>query len=810
MSSASRASAVGQVSDLLWSPPKAVVQQGGSETRPTGSARVLPVALVVCALFAAGCANVGPKSTPSTPPAAVTDAVEGAYNDDPREPSAFEAAVIAAGKDPAKLAALERELLAALQAPGATPTAMQDAAQHLGSVLLAGGTKADSPALAVLAPMLADESRVDLARLALDPVPGGAIDALYVAAVSRASGRTRLALIQSIGERKIAGAVPALTTLFARADPAVAAAIARALGQIGGATALAALDSAPTPLAPDVLNARLAIAAELDGDVAGRTAEAILRNADAPLAPRSAALRVLIATRPVNAVAEIRAALAGEELMFQQVAIESVATLSTPGAAAELANSLGTFTAPVQSALIAALASRGDAGAVPGLVKVLEDASTDANVRLAAIDALGRLPGNPAVAESLAVLALGSTAEAKAASASLARLNGPGLNELVRTKAVSSNPKLRAVYIQQIAARNLTEAIPFLLSLRDAPESALRLEALDALREIAAPKHQRAVIDWALGAKERSEQTRAVRALITIILREDDVATRARPVLAAIKRGDADASVALLPVLPRIGGAPALATAGELALGADEAVAVAAVTELGRWPDSTALPVLVDVAGKTAVPAVRNGAVRGAAGFLARDEKLSREERSTSARSLLELPVSTAEQNALLNVLSLCSDAEALASAQRYLADPATTAAARDAVDAITSNLAGPPDFKASNSAADAANVADGKTDTSWSVPNAPGEWLLADLKHSRPVRKLTMEQGNWGWAYPAQLEIFVSDDPEQSGELRAQAEGERGRTIVTLPAGTRGRYVWIRQTGTRDAAWAVSELLVE
>jgi hypothetical protein len=42
------------------------------------------------------------------------------------------------------------------------------------------------------------------------------------------------------------------------------------------------------------------------------------------------------------------------------------------------------------------------------------------------------------------------------------------------------------------------------------------------------------------------------------------------------------------------------------------------------------------------------------------------------------------------------------------------------------------------------------------------------------------------------------------------EGEGERGETVITLPAGVRGRYVWIRLTGRRDAPLAISELRVE
>jgi hypothetical protein len=95
-------------------------------------------------------------------------------------------------------------------------------------------------------------------------------------------------------------------------------------------------------------------------------------------------------------------------------------------------------------------------------------------------------------------------------------------------------------------------------------------------------------------------------------------------------------------------------------------------------------------------------------------------------------------------------------------------------------------------------------------IPIVPGGWLRADLHNSRPVRKLTLEQGHREWDFPASVDIQVSDNPDEPGEVRAHAEGERYRTVITLPAGTRGRYLWIRQTGTRSGPWAVAELVVE
>jgi HEAT repeat protein len=752
---------------------------------------------------------VAPSVTDSAPGSAAepaTTAVEGAFNDDPRPPNASEAAVIAAGLDPVKLAAVERTLLAKLQDPAATPAARQEAAQSLGLALLAGPSGAHAGTLLALAPMLTDPARVDNARLALDRVPGPQVDAIYLNAIANATGRTGLAVIESIGARASPSAVPALAALVNDTDPATAVAAIRALGHIGGANALAAIEKASNPLDPDVLNARLAAAARTDAANAAFVANDIYRNPAAPLAQRSAALRGLIAASPEGLIDEIHAALVGAEPAFQAVALESVATL---GPAVSLIRRLPSYAPAVQVSLIKALGTRGDAGAVPGLMLVLDWEIVDA--RLAAIEALGRLPGDIDVATRLATLATGKDDVAKAAFASLSRLNGPGLDEFILTSAASDDFKVpfRAVLIQQLAARNQTEAIPFLIGLRSSPEETLRLEALDALRAIGTEKEQVALIAWAMGAA-KAEQNRAVRAIIAIILRDGNVATRAGIVVNTLNGRDPATRLALLPVLSRVAGPAALSAAGSLAFGEDETVATAATAELTRWPDATALPVLVDLATRGPGEAVRTAATQGATRVLSQSAGVPPADRSAHARALLALPVDSAARLALINVLSLCADQPALDAAKSFLADPATAAVAQDAVDAITSNMAGPPIFTASSARESAIRAGDGKLKTYWSVPLVPGEWLRADLHHSRPVRKITLEQGGREWDFPASVDIQVSDDPDQPGETRVQAEGERYRTVISLPAGVRGRYLWIRQTGTRSGPWAVAELLVE
>ena len=751
-----------------------------------------------------------PAAGPAKPVATTPQAAVGAFDDDPRPVTAAEQIVNAAGLDAAKLAGAQRDLLAILQKPDAPANERQAAAQQLGFVLLTGDPAGHAATLNALAPMLAEPARSDYARLALDRAPGASIDTLYLQALRSSSGRTQLGLVDALGTRGVVAAVPALAGLLN--DPATARAAASALGRIGGPEALEALAHARNHLAPAVLDARLAAAAKADVATAAKISAEIYREPAAPLAQRSAALRALIAANPAGAVEEIHTALIGSEPAFHQVAIESVVSVPNADTGTVLAGRLPAYSPAVQTALVAAIAQRHEAGAVSGVLAIASG-STNEQVRLAAIEALGRMPGSTDTANALVrVAAAGESDEAKAALASLARLNGPGIDDFVRTGAAADGDSARrAVFIQLLGARNQTEAIPFLFGLRQSPSGALRLKALDALRLIAQSADQPALIEWAVGTKDRTESTRAVRALITLILRDGATATRAAPVLATLGSGDSATRLTLMPVLSRVGGAPAIAAAAELARAADEDVAKAATAELAQWRDASALPALVELVSSTPRPAVRDAATQGAVRFLLVRKNATPAQRSLYARQLLALPLDPVDRGAMINVLSLCADEDALAAAKQFLAEPATAAAAQDAVDAITSNLAGPPALTASEAGDKTTLITDGDRETFWSIPNAPGGWLRLDLHNSRPVRKITLDQALRERDSPNRLAVHVSNDPAKPGAPLLEMEGEPDQTVVILPASTRGRYVWLRQNGTRpDSQWAIAELIVE
>jgi hypothetical protein len=294
--------------------------------RPVRSVGVLSALLLASSVTAADS-----KTATAAEPVPLQDLD---YSGDQSALATLDKDISAAGTDTAKLAALETRLLALLRRSDGSIAARQAACQRLGAIFAAGGTPSAS-ALTLLKTMLIDERESDIARLALDPTPGAAVDAVLVEALGKTTGRTRLGILVTLARRATASAVPALTALLADKDAATSAAAATALGEVGNGDALAALRKAPAT--PAVVAAKIAAARKLP--VADGVAVLTDLSRDRQLAAhqRAAALRGLLDLEPAKAPARIVEALGGTDWTAKQAAIEAIYASKAPGLVEALA-----------------------------------------------------------------------------------------------------------------------------------------------------------------------------------------------------------------------------------------------------------------------------------------------------------------------------------------------------------------------------------------------------------------------------------------------------------------------------------------
>ena len=145
------------------------------------------------------------------------------------------------------------------------------------------------------------------ARFGLEPNPDPSVDDALRAALPKLKGRQQVGVITTIGVRKDAKALDALTKLIDDSDPEIAQAASASVGMIGGLQASkvlrAALDRTKLPVFPVVARAALLCAEGLmpANRTQGLELYAHLSGSTMPEPVRRAALRVLNAAGPAPA-----------------------------------------------------------------------------------------------------------------------------------------------------------------------------------------------------------------------------------------------------------------------------------------------------------------------------------------------------------------------------------------------------------------------------------------------------------------------------------------------------------------------------
>jgi len=488
----------------------------------------------------------------------------------------------------------EQRLVAFLQT-GAPLAAQQFVCRQLSII----GTEASAPALSG---MLADGATSDMARYALERIPGAAVDKVLREALPRTSGNVQAGTITSLGERGDAGSVGALADLISDSNPTVAAAAVAALGRIGGPAAAqtlkVALDRTSGSLRTLALDAYLKCADGLAaaGDRTGaRAIYQSLYAVDEPGPIRGAALRGLVLTAPSDGVALILTALRAGDATLQPVAIGLLDEIDAGEDVSALVTELPRLPSSGQVQLLAALARRGDKAHQGAALQGIK--SEDAAVREAALAALAALGDAEVVGLLAQRAALSEGREQAAARTSLYRVRGPQVDDVIIGGLAGASPEVQVELIQALDRRRIDGAVKVLVSAAQDGDSRVRVAALRALKGSGTPRDLSSLLALLAEAQDQAERDEARQTVVVVsrkIVRED---RRANAVLKALKKADQlPVRLSLLQALGEIEDAQALPTL-EKALSDPEAEVVsAAIRALSAWPTAAPLERLLTVA----------------------------------------------------------------------------------------------------------------------------------------------------------------------------------------------------------------------
>lgn len=578
-----------------------------------------------------------------------------------------------------------RQMASWLRANADGPTETLIARQWVGQKL---GEIAPASVAGDLAPLLRhDDIRMaEIARKALEKIPGREAGAALRDALAHTGGVRRTGLINSLGVRRDAEAVEALAALLADSDPAQAEAAAHALGRIATPAAMDALAQASRTTTGPVF------AAVIDASLRG--ADTLLRNGDVAraagiyetvyLTPLPSPMRIpALIGYVTHAGAQGRKAalreLLSDDPRMRAAAAGLLLKAKAPEVTGELVELLRVAPEERRAAIVGILGTRSDRTALPAVLNAASEKSEA--VRVAAFQALGRL-GDSTVVPLLAETA-GTDASAPvrdAARASLASLPTVDVDAAIVRDLEQGAPAggdrekaaVRAELVKAVLVRRIDAGLPVLFKTAAEENATVAAESFRALAEMAGGDDAGRLLDLLIATRSDRARREAEKAVLASVRRIKNEQERAEPLLAALGRaGDAEATASVVRVLGSFGGKKALRALRQVKRDVQEpAVQDAVVRALADFPTADALRDVREIARGSDNTVHQALAVRGYARMIA----LQGADRPTSetiadAREALELAKSEEDKRRVLGELAGVGQPGVMALVMPYLDD---------------------------------------------------------------------------------------------------------------------------------------------
>lgn len=544
------------------------------------------------------------------------------------------------------------------------------------------GTEASVP---VLVKMLSDSATVEMARYALEGIPGKAVNAVLRQALQNENSIGTIGIITTLGQRRDGQAVPTLKKLMYDRDVWTVAAAIAALGEIATPQAadllIEASKNITDDMQPRLLDAYLVCADRLHDDGQSQKTLAMykeLYESNAPVEFRAAALRGL-ALAPLdrlptgladsaNAGEIIMAAFRSETPEIRTEAIQLVSAVQDRQAARIIATELPNLPAESQVQLLTALSERGDPDLQNAAVQAIEH--KQATVRIAALKALARL-GDASSVFLLARYAITHFgAEAETARESLYRLRGENVDSVIVKNLATTDSVLKAEYIHACGERRIISSAPAVLAAANDPAPEVRLAAIRALRTIGDPSVLPEMVKLLASANQSNERRELELTVAAVAKKISDRNQRARAVLDAMPAAKTvTARASLLSVLGKIGDPTALLELRKYLSDNNLEIKSAAIRALSDWPDAEPQADLLAVTQSADNDIHRILALRGYVRLLGIDTTRTAEETVAKYRTAITLAHNAGEKKMVLSALAEIESPQALNMAAEFLPD---------------------------------------------------------------------------------------------------------------------------------------------
>jgi len=355
---------------------------------------------------------------------------------------------------------------------------------------------------------------------------------------------------------------------------------------------------------------------------------------------------------------------------MQSVAIAMVKEMPGAEVTKALAKELPNLSATGQVQLLSALGDRGDAAALPAVVTATK--SADLSIRTAALKALGQL-GDASIVELLAEAAAGSSGEEqKAARASLYRLRGPEVDQVIVAAIPKVQAKTKVELINSVGERNIRAGVSALLKTVKDADRTVRTESLRTLKIVAGPGDLPSLVELLLSAGSSSDRSEAQKTVAAVAHKIEDKNRQADAVLAVLPAvNEVQGRCSLLSVLGRIGANTALPVLTAALKDKNAEVQTAAIRALAEWPSGEPVADMLSVAESSGNQVHRVLALRGFVRLLGLSSERPAEETVAMYKKAMSLAPDAGEKKRVLSGLANTKSLAALQMAADYLEDEA-------------------------------------------------------------------------------------------------------------------------------------------
>lgn len=667
--------------------------------------------------------------------------------------------------------------------------------------------------VSALAPLLERDETADMARYALQRIDGDKAAKALRSALDNTTGALRIGIVNSIGARRDAKAVDALSNLFTNTDAGTSVAAASALGKIGGKPSAAAIAVALPGTDGAVRTALLDAYLEAadDARARGRLAHAaeMYRNVmrdTVPTAPiHTAAFIGLLQTLGDDGIHEVTAALRSDGPLAAS-ALAFVQRIEGKNATAAFVQVLPELDQDDQVLLIHALANRGDRSALDAVRNLAE--TSEGPVQTAAVRALGHL-GDESVVLMLAELAAHAEDErAAAASESLASIPDPAVDRRIQNIIHRQPPPVMLELIAALEARNTAAAAPDLMKLTTHDNDRIRSAAYASLGQLAQPDRLGELIDLLSKAKNEDDRAALQDSIVNVALKVDDPEKRDDTILRKFNESENAADkAALLMALSQLGVESSLAYLRSETQSTTPEIQDAAVRAIASWPNDQAADDALYLIKTTNDETHRLLSFRGYIRMLRMSSDRDAAESLERLAEAAKLAKSDDEKKLVLAGVSDLPDRAALDLVNTFAGNPALAEEVRLAANRIKKRSYV---VTASHNPGSAQNAADNNGRSRWDTGQSqtPGQWFQIDLVEPENVAGLVLDTRRSNGDYPRGYEVYVSDDPSKWGEPVASAAQNSERLLDIHFEPTSARYIKIVQTGAAEGNyWSIHEL---